>query len=274
MKKAILLFAFAALSLQNINATKRIYTKTDSIRAEKIMKQASSQPAGTNTIVYIGRQLLSVPYVAQTLEKGKTEHLVINTMQLDCTTFVENVLAMYLCVQNKTTRFADFCSNIQKIRYAGGKVSYPSRLHYFSTWIEDNTKKGIVQEQQAPNPPFTAKQTIMANFMSTHADRYPMLKGKQQWIKQIADMEKSITGTRQKYIPTKAVTNSNVVRKTVHNGDIIAIVTTKAGLEISHIGIAVWHKDGLHMLNASSLYHKVVEDNNLLQTYLLSLIHI
>ena len=69
-----------------------------------------------------------------------------------------------------------------------------------------------------------------------------MLKGKQQWIKQIADMEKSITGTRQKYIPTKAVTNSNVVRKTVHNGDIIAIVTTKAGLEISHIGIAVWWK--------------------------------
>ena len=104
MKKAILLFAFAALSLQNITATKRIYTKTDSIRAEKIMKQTASQPAGTNTIVYIGRQLLGVPYVAQTLEKGKTEKLVINTMQLDCTTFVENVLAMYLCVQNTFRR--------------------------------------------------------------------------------------------------------------------------------------------------------------------------
>ena len=62
--------------------------------------------------------------------------------------------------------------------------------------------------------------------------------------------------------------NSSLLRKTVHDGDIIAIVTVKKGLEISHIGIAAWHKDGLHMLNASSLYHKVVEDHNLLRTYL------
>lgn len=58
------------------------------------------------------------------------------------------------------------------------------------------------------------------------------------------------------------------MRNTVHDGDIIGIVTTKAGLEISHLGIAVWHKDGLHMLNASSLKHKVIEDSNLLRTYL------
>ena len=269
MKKAILLFAFAALSLQNINATKRIYTKTDSIRAEKIMKQASSQPAGTNTIVYIGRQLLGVPYVAQTLEKGKTEHLVINIMQLDCTTFVENVLAMYLCVQNKTTRFADFCSNIQKIRYAGGKVSYPSRLHYFSTWIEDNTKKGIVQEQQAPNPPFTAKQTIMANFMSTHADRYPMLKGNAQYIKEIAKAEKAVSGKTVRYIPTSMLNKPKQLRKVVKDGDILALGTKKTGLEISHVGYAVWHKDGqLHLMNASSLDHKVIDDKQTLYAYM------
>ena len=68
-------------------------------------------------------------------------------------------------------------------------------------------------------------------------------------------------------MPTNAVTNSKLVRKAVHDGDIIAIVTKKAGLEISHVGIAVWHNDGLHMLNASSLNHKVIEDD-LLQAYL------
>jgi hypothetical protein len=81
-------------------------------------------------------------------------------------------------------------------------------------------------------------------------------------------MEQSITGMKPRYIPEQNLKNTKLLRSTVHDGDIIGIVTTKAGLEISHLGIAVWHKDGLHMLNASSMYHKVVEDNNLLYTYL------
>ena len=86
MKKIVLFISLLAFSFQDLNAGNIIYTSNDSIRAEKIMREAASQPAGTNTIVYIGRKLLGVPYVAQTLEKGKTESLVINTTQLDCTT--------------------------------------------------------------------------------------------------------------------------------------------------------------------------------------------
>ncbi|MFC2378573.1 MAG: DUF1460 domain-containing protein, partial [Segatella oulorum] len=33
-------------------------------------------------------------------------------------------------------------------------------------------------------------------------------------------------------------------------------------------GIAVWHKDGLHLLNASLLQKRVVEDKQLLADYL------
>ena len=269
MKKIVLFISLLAFTFQGLNAGNIIYTSNDSIRAEKIMREAASQPAGTNTIVYIGRKLLGVPYVAQTLEKGKTESLVINTTQLDCTTFVENVLAMYLCVKNKKTRFADFCNNIRQIRYAGGKGDYPSRLHYFSTWIENNSVKGLVKEVSAPNPPFTATQTIKANFMSTHSDRYPMLKGNAAYLKEIVKAEKAVSGKTVRYIPTSMLNKSKLLRKAVKDGDILALVTKKAGLEISHVGYAVWHKDGkLHLMNASSLEHKVIDDKVSLYDYM------
>ena len=64
------------------------------------------------------------------------------------------------------------------------------------------------------------------------------------------------------------ITNTIQCRNTIKDGDIIAIITSKKGLDTSHIGIAVWHKDGLHMLNASQVRHKVVEEPMLLRTYM------
>ena len=43
---------------------------------------------------------------------------------------------------------------------------------------------------------------------------------------------------------------------------------SKQGLDTSHIGIAVWHADGLHLLNASQIRHKVVEEPMTLAVYM------
>ena len=59
-----------------------------------------------------------------------------------------------------------------------------------------------------------------------------------------------------------------LMRKVVKDGDIIALTTSLKGLDIQHIGFAVWHADGLHLLNASSLRHKVVEEPMTLYRYL------
>ena len=62
----------------------------------------------------------------------------------------------------------------------------------------------------------------------------------------------------------------------VHDGDIIGLVTNKAGLDASHLGIAVWHDDGLYLLNASSLKkngHQVVEPKETLFAYLAARAH-
>ena len=54
----------------------------------------------------------------------------------------------------------------------------------------------------------------------------------------------------------------------MHDGDIISILTNIKGLDTQHIGFAVWHKDGLHLLNASSIHKKVVEEPMTLRQYL------
>lgn len=267
MKNILLFLLLFSLSS---SAQKVDYQKADSQKVLSLFQQAKplKQKAIASYMVFFGRELKGVPYVAKTLEKNKEEKEIVNLRQLDCTTYVETVLALSRCMAQGKPTFANYCNQLRLIRYAGGAVSYPTRKHYFTYWIQQSAKQGLVKDIQCPNPPFKAVQTVKADYMTTHVSQYPMLISHPEWVKRIKLMEQSITGLRARYIPTSAIDNGELLRHTVHNGDIIAIVTTKTGLEISHLGIAVWHTDGLHMLNASSLYHKVVEDSNLLKTYL------
>ena len=255
--KALVTFLLLWVMALPTCATGILYKKTDSVRVEQIIKKASAIKSRSDVIVFIGKQLVGTPYVAHTLEQGE-ERLVINTSELDCTTFVENVLAMYLCVKNGKHRFADFCDYIRQVRYDKGMVSYPSRLHYFTSWIASNTGKGLVEEVSTPNPPFSATQTISVGYMSANPDKYDALRGNSQMVRVIAATEKSINGRRYKYIPKQRLNDSRLLAKYVRSGDIIALTTNKKGLDISHVGYAVWMNGSLHLMNASSIHHKVV----------------
>lgn len=244
------------------------YSKDDSIKVVALLKGAPEKATPSRLMVYFARQMKGIPYVAQTLEKNAHERLVINLRQLDCTTYVENVLALTRCSLSGQRSFAAFCKQLQMIRYEQGKVAYPQRLHYFSEWIADNTRKGYVKEVQAPNPPFTKVQKLDIDYMSKHASHYPMLVKHPAWTKEIQKMEKRLNGKTFRYIPKATIANTSLFRKTIHDGDIIAIITQKAGLDTSHIGIAVWHADGLHMLNASQIRHQVVEEPMTLYSYM------
>lgn len=266
-KKAILLLILPLLLAASARATTPQYAKNDSIKVVSLLKAARRQGA-SNIVLYFARQLKGIPYVAKTLEKNDEERLVVNLRQLDCTTYVETVLALTLCHKNGKQTFADYCRYLRLIRYRQGEVAYRKRLHYFTQWIEDNEQMGFVREIQAPNPPFTQWQTLGINYMSTHAQQYPMLAKHPSWVKEIADGERQINGRRYRYIPKSAILNTQLLRNTIHSGDIIAICTNKHGLDTSHISIAVWGKDGLHLLNASQIHKKVVEEPMTLYQYM------
>ncbi len=268
-KKIVSAIILMAVSAAHTWAAGPQYTRQDSLKAVQLMKNAASQPSGTNLIIYIAEQLKGIPYVAHTLEPNNNERLIINLRQLDCTTFVEQVAALYLCVKEHKTTFADFCKMLQKLRYEGGaEPHYTKRLHYYSSWIEDKKSMDICKEIQSPNPPFTKVQRLSLNWMTTHVNDYRMLKNNPSWVPQIRKMEQKMEGRQYRYIPKEQIKNTRLLRNTIKDGDIIAIITNKKGLDTQHLGFALWHKDGLHLLNASSIHKKVIDEPMTLRTYL------
>ncbi len=81
--------------------------------------------------------------------------------------------------------------------------------------------------------------------------------------------ESALTGRRFRYIPKSRIDNSALLRGVIHDGDIIVILTNKKGLDTQHLGFALWKSDGLHLVNASSIHKRVVEEPMLLRTYLM-----
>ena len=268
--KKFLVFLFFLASTGSIfaNNWKTDYLPDDSTKVVSLLKKAATQKNIGNKMLYFARQLAGVPYVGKTLEKNKQEQLVVNLRQLDCTTFVETVLALTRSLEQNKLTFAAFCYNLRMIRYSEGFVSYPTRQHYFTYWIQENEKKGIVKDIQLPNPPFTAVQNVNTDYMTTHIDLYPMLVQNKALISNIRAMETGINGMKCRYIPKNSLNDSKLLRQTIQNGDIIAIITSIKGLDTSHIGIAVWHKDGLHMIDASSIHKKVIEEPTLMKNYM------
>ena len=236
------------------------YTKEDSIQVVKLLQEAPKKRGTENRIFYFGKKFLGLPYVAHTLELSDTEHLIVNLHGLDCTTFVETVVALSMCDQQNQRTFDDFCKNLTKIRFREGKMTdYTSRLHYFTWWAEDNERMGIVKNISFEDAPFTAVQTIHINYMSEHPALYKQLKNHPQFVPVIKQLEEASEGKQFRYIPKKNLRwLQNTVLGVVKDGDIVAMLTDSDGLDTRHIGIAFWQNGRLHLLHASSLYKKVL----------------
>lgn len=269
MKRILLSFVLMLSMSQLMWASGITYERSDSLFVCNLLATSRLQPSSVCLPLFFARQFLGRPYVAHTLEVNDSERLVVNTRQLDCTTLVENVTALTLCARNGRYSFSDFLQTLQTLRYRDGILDgYTSRLHYFSDWILDKQRMGLVQEIQSPNPPFAGLQQLDINYMSSHTDAYKALKARPRLVSEIRRQEQLLTGKRFRYIPKRAVRNTRLLRQTIHDGDIIAITCNVAGLDIAHLGFAVWRGDGLHLLNASSVHHKVVDEPMTLYTYL------
>lgn len=273
--QSILLFLLFSVLAQQAKAD-IVYARQDSIAVEEMLKEGLRQPRETCLTLYYANRLKGLPYVASTLEFNATEQLAINLRQMDCLTLVENVLALSLTTRQGSTRFQDFCAWLTRIRYRNGILDgYASRNHYFTQWVSSNTRLGIVQELQggseaAPDhTPFTATKLIDLHYMTMHPGSYPMLRHDKEQQKLIKQYEKEASGQTIRYIPRSMLNKGKDVLGCIHDGDILAIVTKKDGLDVSHLGLAVWGSDGrLHLLNASSIHHKVVLEPMTLYEYM------
>lgn len=200
------------------------------------------------TITAIGKTFLKTPYVAKTLEIGDAETLVVNLKELDCTTYVENVLAFGTLLKYGESGFDNFTETLESIRYKDGALAgYASRLHYFSEWIANNEKKGMIKNITSEIGGTEINKDI--NFMSTHRDLYPFLADDTNFEK-IKASENYLNNQSICILPQDQIeANEHLIK----SGDIIALTTSINGLDVTHTGFATREKDGrIHLLHAST----------------------
>lgn len=214
------------------------------IESLKNMKASSM----SDSIIAVGSSFLGTPYVEKTLEIGTIETLVINLRGLDCTTFIENVLAFTATLNTDEKLFTDFTKNLETIRYRNGDLDgYSSRLHYFTDWIRDNEKIGLVKDITTDLGGIELEKPI--NFMGTHRDLYPFLKDDENF-KRIQETEAKLAKEVLCYLPQKEIQNQE---HQIRSGDIIALATSIKGLDVTHTGFAIKQPSGrIHLLHASS----------------------
>lgn len=241
-------------------------SENDSIKVQDLLQKASQLPVDSSRTLFFAQSLAGVPYVANTLDETDEETLIIHLDKVDCTTFVETVLALSLADKEGRSDFGSYKQALRYIRYRDGKQNgYISRLHYFSDWIKDNEHKGIVHERTGELG-LSSSQVLNLNFMSTHPDRYRQLKNNPSLISRMVETERKWKNISVSYIP-KDHLNASPEELGIKDGDILAITTNIKGLDVVHLGFACWVKGKLHLLHASSVMKKVILDPQTLFDY-------
>jgi len=205
-------------------------------------------------IAAIGSTFVGATYRPGTLEAPGPERLIVNLRELDCVTFVENVLALARFVRHDgTTLLADppaaratYERYLTELRYRRSTIEgYPSRLHYFSEWLAENERGGRVR--QIAREIGGAPDAEPVDFMSTHPDAYRQLA--EPGVRDaIRAMENRLNRAPPRwYIPETGIPAA--VRR-IRNGDVIAATSTVGGLDVAHTGFALWREGKLHLLHA------------------------
>lgn len=248
-------FSFNNVSCVAYSRPKITVTEEDkALFKEKIAKYLKDSVLSTGELIFkIGTDFKGTPYMGKTLDLTIEENLVVNLHGLDCTTLVENCLAIARALKSGEATFERFVQELENIRYRNGKLNgYTSRLHYFTEWAIDNEAKKIVDDisSHIGGEPYK----VNLNFMGTHPGSYPQLIGRPKLVEEIKQIEVQVSAKQFSFIPIEKIASCENL---VLDGDLVAFVTKIPGLDVSHVGI-LFRKDGrIFLLHASQSVGKV-----------------
>ena len=210
-----------------------------------------------------GRYFIGAPYEAKTLDASVPEGIIINLRAFDCFTLVENCCALAIMGHAGEDRFAEYAAILQSLRYREGVIAgYPSRLHYFSDWLQHNERGGTIRNMTQPlgGKPFQKA----LNFMTTHPELYPPLQDIAACQQMIA-IEGRLSKHPRHFLPKGEISRWG---GGIEEGDILAITTDQEGLDVCHVGIAVRLDGRPHLLHASPQAGQVIISPETLVDYL------
>lgn len=150
------------------------------------------------------------------------------------------------------------------LRYRNGEVNgYGSRLHYFTEWARQAEQNGLLVDITQKLGGIRDKRAV--NYMSKHLAQYPLVQTETD-RKAIHHAEQVVSNTPRYFLPKASV---DQMSSKIKAGDIIGIVTSTPGLDISHQGIAIERKGKIHLMHASTDREKVVVTTETLGGYLM-----
>lgn len=236
--------------------------ETQKSRFDELQPRISKLETTTrgDRLAAVGRFFLNVPYEPNTLEVNEKESLVVRFDGFDCFTFAESVLAL----SHAPASYEAYRELLQNLRYRNGHIQgYASRLHYTSDWAHENAQKGRVTDVTQAIGGVPYGKTI--DFMSKHRQSYQALKHDDAALEQIRRVEQKLNQHQRYYLPKEQLAQ---VADKIKEGDILAITTSIAGLDVVHVGLAVFVEGQLHMLHASSKNKRVEITEQPLADYL------
>jgi hypothetical protein len=202
---------------------------------------ASARAPLGRAVARVGELALGSPYRPNTLEEylaaasasPDAEPLTAYLTGFDCVTLVESTLAIARAAADPRAGWSDFAGEIERMRYRGGvRAGYPSRLHYFSEWIGDNARRGLVRDL---GPELGAGEDGRPlRFMTTHRSAYRALAD-DGVFRQIGEMERRLDASPRHLIPTARIAS---VADRIQTGDVLAFATSIEGLDCTHTGLA------------------------------------
>lgn len=259
-------FSFTGLWAQE-PATISLKSLTDQGEVERLIRKI--QPFGViRRIEFVSRYLSGRKYRPETKtrikkqnakkvekrEANNAEPLPVDFLRtsmryLDCMTYVEHVLA--IASSQKPEYEKDFLCHLANIMFnANGKpLQNHLRNHFTSQWADINEEKGYLINI-ARNHPQAVCRKLFLNRVGTNRTFYVedsfiiATKPQSQW-----------------YFPLETV----MARKTgLQSGDIVALVTDKEGLDVTHMGFFI-KKAGKDWLRHASLKLNRIVDQEFYQ---------
>jgi len=206
---------------------------------------------------YFFRQLMEGGICSEFTQPMEEEHLVVSLSQVDCTTVIEDVLALALCYRDGRTSLADLKDYYRRMHYQDGVISFATRNHYFTWIMQSAIKEGFVERISPDEPafPFTGLMDLQPSYMTRNKHLFrPQMEDEDNY-KAIALRQQQ--RVRFTYIPRELLDMPQESELgVIHDGDILAVACDQhswaRGVEIKHLLIAKWMEGRLHFYHATT----------------------
>ncbi|MGI9040459.1 MAG: N-acetylmuramoyl-L-alanine amidase-like domain-containing protein [Gemmatimonadales bacterium] len=205
--------------------------------------------------IRVGELAQGTPYRPHTLEgylhaggsPAGREPLTLSLTRFDCVTLVEACLAVARVADGQgTPTWERFGREIERMRYRGGeRRGYASRLHYFSEWISDGEKRGLVRDLGGELGGVLDERPL--RFMTEHRGSYPALSD-DGVFRQMAEVERRLGCSPRRLVARRQIPQ---VANRIETGDVLGFATSIPGLDVTHAAFAYRDpEDTLRVLHA------------------------